>query len=62
MTAFWFLNKKTEQAQIFGSVSAICANTQLKPDALYWHFTRKKKKEFENESFRIVKTEIIRGS
>ena len=27
---FWFLNKQTNTPEIFGSVSAICAKTELK--------------------------------
>jgi hypothetical protein len=37
---FWFLNKQTNTPEIFGSVSAICAKTELKEDALYYHFSR----------------------
>lgn len=58
--AFWFLNKQTGQARIFGSVSAICANTDLKPDALYYHFSRLNRDEYENGQYRVVKCEIER--
>lgn len=57
---FWFLNKQTNAPEIFGSISAICDNTGLKPDNLYYHFSRMKRVEFENESFRIVKCKVKR--
>ena len=59
---FWFLNKQTDAPEIFGSISAICENTGLKPDNLYYHFSRMKRKEFENENFRIVKCKVKRAS
>lgn len=58
---FWFLNKETNTPEIFGSVSAICAKIELKEDTLYYHFSRLKKKEFENEKYRIVKCKVIRS-
>lgn len=58
---FWFLNKTTNTPGIFGSVSAICENTNLKKDTLYYHFSRLKKTEFENEKYRIVKCNVIRA-
>lgn len=58
---FWFLNKETNTPEIFGSVPAICAKTELKDDTLYYRFSRLKKKEFENEKYRIVKCKVIRA-
>lgn len=58
---FWYLNKLTNAAEIFGSISAICENTELKPDTLYYHFSRMKRSEFENESVRIVKCQVKRS-
>ncbi len=58
---FWLLNKKTNAPGIFGSISAICENTDLKPDNLYYHFSRMKRSEFENENFRIVKCKVGRS-
>jgi len=55
---FWFLNKQTNTPEIFGSVSAICAKKELKKDALYYHFSRLKRTEFENEKYRIVKCKV----
>lgn len=58
---FWFLNKQTNTPEIFGSVSAICAKTELKKDTLYYHFSRLKRIEFENEKYRIVKCKVVRA-
>lgn len=58
---YWFLNKQTNTPDIFGSVSAICAKTELKKDALYYHFSRLKRTEFENEKYRIVKCKVVRA-
>lgn len=59
--AYWFLDKKSGEGRIFGSISAICANSDLKPDALYFHFSRKKKTEWESERYRILKRNVERG-
>ena len=58
---FWVLNKQKNTPEIFGSVCAICAKTELKEDALYYHFSRLKRTEFENEKYRIVKCKVIRA-
>ncbi len=59
--AFWFLNKKTNEAEIYGGISALCSDTGMKPDNFYTHFGRLKNTEFENENVRIVKRKIKRG-
>ena len=59
--AFWFLDKQENKPMIFGSISAICNNTDLKPDRLYTVFGREKKLEFENEKYRIAKCAVERG-
>lgn len=59
--AYIYLNKETNQLRCFGSVSALCEATGIKPDNLYRVFSRNKEKEFENESYRIVKVDIERG-
>jgi len=59
--SFWYLNKKTNEVLVFGSISALCKHTGMKPDNFYTHFGRLNKNEFENEFVRIVKTEIKRG-
>jgi len=51
----------TNTPDIFGSVFAICAKTELKEDALYYHFSRLKRIEFENEKYRIVKCKAVRA-
>jgi len=58
---FWYLNKQTNAAEIFGSVAAIVKHTDLKPDMLYSYFSRKKLTEFENDRYRIVKTAVKRA-
>lgn len=58
---FWLLDKQTNTPEIFGSIQAICKHTELKPDNLYTVFGRKKQTEFENERYRIVKTQIVRA-
>jgi hypothetical protein len=58
---FWYLNKQTNAAEIFGSVAAIVKHTDLKPDMLYSYFSRKKLTEFENDRYRIVKTAVKRS-
>lgn len=59
---FWLLDKQTNTPGIFGSIQAICNNTELKPDNLYTVFGRKNKKtEYENDRYRIVKTQIVRA-
>ena len=60
--AYWYLDKQTKEARIFGSITSLCKHAGLKKDAMYYHFTRNKKKEVENDLYRIVKTKIERGS
>ena len=55
------LNKETNELLCFGSITALCKYTVIKPDNLYTNFNRKGLKEFENDKYRIVKTEIIRS-
>jgi hypothetical protein len=55
------LNKETNEILCFGSITALCKYTGIKPDNLYTNFNRKGLNEFENKSYRIVKTEIIRS-
>ena len=57
---FWLLNKTTNTPGIFGSVKALCENTGLKDEALYYQFSRLKKNEFENENYRIAKCSVVR--
>ena len=55
-----YINKQTKEARIFGSITSLSNAIGIKPDNLYTTFSRKKLKEFENESYRIVKTKIER--
>ena len=61
MMAYIYINKETGEARIFGGITALCKAIGLKPDNFYTHFGRKRLKEFENESYRIIKTAIERG-
>ena len=58
---FWYLNKQTNAAEIFGSVAAIVKHTDLKPDNLHRVFSRLKLSEYESEHCRIVKTAVKRS-
>lgn len=54
-------NKLTNQLRVFGSITALSKATGIKPDNLYTNFNRKALKEFENDSYRIVKTKLERS-
>lgn len=58
---YWYLNKQTNAAEIFGSVAAIVKYTDLKPDNIYRVFSRLKLSEYETEHYRIVKTATKRA-
>lgn len=58
---FWILNKKDNTPAICGSVMAVSGLTEISKDTLYSTFSRKKLKEFENENYRIVKSDILRA-
>ena len=58
---FWLLYKQTNTPEIFGSIKAICNHTDLKPDNLYTVFGRNKLTEYENERYRIVRTDVKRA-
>lgn len=45
--AYIYLNKETKEARIFGSITALCNATEIKPDNLYTKLSRKKIKEFK---------------
>lgn len=57
--AYWFLEKESGRAEIYGSMVAISQNENFKLDMLQYHFTRHKRKEFENDKHRIVKTNVV---
>jgi len=58
---FWMLKKKTSDPGIFGSILAISEETGLNLDKLYYHFSRMKRLEFENDDYRIVKCNVKRS-
>jgi len=60
--AYWFLNKKTNEPRIFGSLPVMCEDiTELDKNSLEYHFSRLKNEEFENDNFRIVKKKYESG-
>ena len=60
--AYWFLNKQTKEPRIFGSLPVMCEEiTELDKQSLEYHFSRLKKEEFENDTYRIVKRNLERG-
>lgn len=60
--AYWFLNKQTKEPRIFGSLPVMCEEiTGLDKQSLEYHFSRLRKEEFENDTYRIVKRNLERG-
>ena len=59
--AYIYLNKITSELMCFGNIISLSKATGIKPDNLYTNFSRNKIKEFENESYKIVKVEIERS-
>lgn len=60
--AFWFLNKETNTAEIYGGVSAILKHEGIEPthkSKLTETFSRKKLDVFEDDIYRIEKKEVI---
>ena len=46
---------------IFGSIVALAEKLELNPGTLYNHFSRNKKTEWENETYRVAKLKVIRS-
>lgn len=59
--AYIYINKETKEARIFGSITSLSNATGIKPDNLYTQFSRKGLKEYENDSYKIIKTKIERA-
>lgn len=59
--AYIYINKKTKEARIFGSITAISNAIGIKPDNLYTIFSRNKAKEHETNDYIIIKTKIERA-
>ena len=60
--AFWFLNKTTNTAKIYGGVSAILKHEEIEQthkSRLSEHFSRKKLNAFEDDVYRIERCEVI---
>jgi hypothetical protein len=58
---FWILNKKTQEPGNASSVVALSNETGVKENSLYEHFGRKKLIEFNDDNFRICKTEVLKS-
>lgn len=62
---YWFLNKNTQAAEIFGSLSSIIKHEKLQKteykSRLYECFSRKKLNKFEDDNYRIERREPIRA-
>lgn len=56
-----YINKINNEVWCFGSITALSKATGIKPDNLYTCFSRKKLYEFQNNEYRIIKTEITRA-
>lgn len=56
---FWFHSKKDEGAHVFSSIKAICENFPISENVLYGHFSRRKRETYEDDDYRIVKTQVI---
>lgn len=59
---FWFLNKETNTAKIYGGVSAIIKHEgieQTHKSRLTEHFSRKKLNAFEDDVYRIERCEVL---
>lgn len=54
-------NKETKELRAFGSIKALSKVFNIPIDNLYTIFSRKRKKVYENDYYRIVKTKIERA-
>jgi len=60
--AFWFLNKETNTAKIYGGVSALLKHEDIEPthkSKLQENFSRKKLNAFEDDVYRIERCEVL---
>lgn len=58
--AYWILNKTTNEAKIKGCLPAVVVYTKIDKEKLKYVFSYKKELEFENDKFRIVRTDLER--
>lgn len=56
---YWYLNKETDEPNIFTSLMAIHKHTGIKYDTLTYHFSRNKRMKFEDDVHKIVRVEEI---
>ena len=53
---YWYLNKKTNEAKTFSSMTAIGKGLNVPFHKIAYQFSTKKRTEWTTEGFRIVKT------
>lgn len=58
---FWFLDKKTDKARIFGSIAEIANQGIMKASTLYSHFSAQKKSKYEDDNVRIEDVPVERS-
>ena len=58
---FWTLKKKSNTPAIYGSIAVMSKHIGISANTLYNYFSRENKQEFENESIRIVKLDVVRS-
>lgn len=57
--AYWILNKKNNKPGLAGSIPKLSENTGIEERKLKNFFSHRKKIDFENEDYRIVKFPFI---
>ena len=58
---FWTLDKKSNTPGLFGSIAVMSKHIGIPANTLYNYFSRDNAKEFESESIRIVKLDVVRS-
>lgn len=56
--AFWILDKKSNKADILGSMTKIVLKYEVTKSQLEYCFSQKKDLEYENDDIRIVKIDV----
>lgn len=58
---YWYLNKKTGEPRIFGSLSVLCREIDISRQKLTYNFSQKKLDHYEDEDFRICRLSLETG-
>lgn len=56
---YWYLNKEDNKPGIYTSLTAITANEGIPYERLKYHFTRKKRSNYEDKDHRIERLSPI---